>query len=403
MKLVSLDTFDNPFDQNKISAPKDHKQNESQARKRKAQDGEVSDKNSPTEEMIDMINAGHQQSFREESHGLAKSSTTEIEHSNSENTPPSTNYIKSPSAPQLDWRKACAKKISRTGAPNVRTLIERYNQKVIESQTGKSPSSSNVSSPTTLRKTSTPVNSSCPQQYVPHFSSTPNTPTTSPSYTSLDFKTGNFPKSPPSSPSSVARSEALKRAREHFIASPQLSIQNSPEMQRADETSRRIPQKSPDSPWAGPEREAFTLQRTRSDEDRMSHSSVDSMNLVMLRAGENCRESRHPKKSADSQKAESAERHNLKASKSLSSSSLFKAVLHSDFKVPTNLLKLKRSKRKKDMSTVTELCRQSLLLTSEDAPNILAPASHKSCPSSPELKSKTAKPNWLQRNIFRHK
>ncbi|CAL1296833.1 unnamed protein product [Larinioides sclopetarius] len=404
MTLVSLESFDNPFDPNKTPAQKDLKQNESQARKRKAQDGEVSDKNSPTEEMFDMLNAGQQQSFRDEFRNLAKSSTTAIEHGNLENTPPPTNYIKSPSAPQLDWRKTCAKKISRSGAPNVRTLIERYNQKVVEIQTGKSPSSSNVSSPTTLRKTSTPVNSSCPQQFVPHFSSTPNTPTTSPSHTSLDFKTRDFPRSPPSSPSSVARSEALKKAREQFIASPQLSIQNSPEMQRTDdETSRNIPQKSPDSPWAGPESEEFPLQRTKSDEDQMSHSSMDSMNLVMLRAGESCRESRQPKKSVDSHKGESAERHNLKASKSLSSSSLFKAVLHSDFKVPANLLKLKRSRRKKDMSTVTELCRQSLLLTSEDAPNILGPASHKSCPSSPELKSKTAKPNWLQRNIFRHK
>ncbi|XP_055951798.1 uncharacterized protein LOC129987861 isoform X2 [Argiope bruennichi] len=399
MKLVSLDNFDNPFDQNKIFTLKNYKQNESQARKRKAQDGDISDKNSPTEEMVDIINAGQQQAFREESHPLAKSSTTGIEHINSESSPISTNYIKSPSAPQLDWRKACAKKISRTGAPNVRTLIERYNQKVIESQSGKSPSSSNVSSPITLRKISTPVNSSCSKQYVAHFSSTPSTPTASPICTSLAFKSGNFTKSPQSSPSSDVRSEALKKAREYFIASPQLSIQNSPETKRTGETS----QKSPESAWAASEREAFALQKKRSDEDRLSHSSMDSMNLVMLRAGESCRESRLPKKLADAQKIEMVERPNLKASKSLSSSSLFKAVLHSDFKVPTNLLKLKRSKRKKDMSTVTELCRQSLLLTSETAPNILAPTAHKSCPSSPELKSKTTKPNWLQRNIFRHR
>ncbi|GFY55680.1 uncharacterized protein TNIN_249501, partial [Trichonephila inaurata madagascariensis] len=408
MKLVSLDNFDSPFEPNGSLTTKEHQQSEPQNRKRKADDGSCSGKNSPTEEMIDMITAGKNPS---DSRSLTKSSTTELESGNSQNVSSRTNYIKSPSAPQLDWRKVCAKKISRSGAPNVRILIERYNQKLIESQTGKSPLSSNVSSPTTPRKISTPVNSSSPPEYIPHFSSTPNTPTSSPSYTPLAFKSAaNYPKTPPSSPVSLARSEALKKAKEDFIASsPQVSTPNSPIMLRTD-SSQTTPQKSIESPWLERHQtkdqlsKTVPLERTRSDEDRMSNCSMDSMSLVMLRAGENCRESRLPKKTSDSQKGELPEGHTLKTSKSLSSSSLFKTVLHSDFKVPTNLLKLKRSKRKKDMSTVTELCRQSLLLTTEDTQNILTPASHKSCPSSPELKAKTVgKPNWLQRNIFRHK
>ncbi|GFR01360.1 uncharacterized protein TNCT_209711 [Trichonephila clavata] len=409
MKLVSLDNFDSPFDPNGSLTTTEHQQSEPQNRKRKADDGSCSGKNSPTEEMIDMITSGKIQS---DSRSLTKSSTTELESGNSQTVSSRTNYIKSPSAPQLDWRKVCAKKISRSGAPNVRILIERYNQKLIESQTGKSPLSSNVSSPTTPRKISTPVNSSSPPEYIPHFSSTPNTPTSSPSYTPLAFKSAkNCPKTPPSSPTSLARSEALKKAKEDFIASsPQVSTPNSPIMLRTSDVSPTTPQKSIESPWLERHQtkdqlsKTGLLERTRSDEDRMSNCSMDSMSLVMLRAGENCRESRLPKKTSDSQKGDLPEGHTLKTSKSLSSSSLFKTVLHSDFKVPTNLLKLKRSKRKKDMSTVTELCRQSLLLTTEDTQNIITPASHKSCPSSPELKAKTVgKPNWLQRNIFRHK
>ncbi|GFU26966.1 uncharacterized protein NPIL_115582 [Nephila pilipes] len=411
MKLVSLDNFDSPFEPKESFTTKEYQQSESQKRKRETDDGSCSGKNSPSEEMIDMITAGQNQLLQSDSRNLTKSSTTDLESGHSQNVSSRTNYIKSPSAPQLDWRKACAKKISRSGAPNVRILIERYNQKLIESQTGKSPLSSNVSSPTTPRKISSPVYSS-PQEYIPHFNSTPNTPTSSPSYTPLAFKsTANYPKTPPSSPTSLARSEALKKAKEDFIASsPQVSTPNSPVMLRTANVSQTPPQKPTESPWLerrqpeGQLSKTVKLDRTRSDEDRMSNCSMDSMSLVMLRAGENCRESRLPKKTSDSQKSEPHEGHNLKTSKSLSSSSLFKTVLHSDFKVPTNLLKLKRSKRKKDMSTVTELCRQSLLLTTEDTQNILTPASHKSCPSSPELKSKTVvKPNWLQRNIFRHK
>ncbi|GIY92911.1 uncharacterized protein CEXT_427841 [Caerostris extrusa] len=397
MRLVSLDNFDTPFDNNnnnKSKAGKENQQSESQPRKRKAEDGDYSGKSSPSEEMIDMINAGLKV---KEPHTLTKSSTTGSEQNHAKADSKLTNYVKSPSAPQLDWRKTCAKKISRSGAPNVRTLIERYNQKLTESQTAKSPLSSNVSSPTSCRKISTPVSSCYPQEHYPHFSSTPNTPTSSPTYTPLIFKATNYPRSPPSSPPLVARSEALRKAREDFIASPQVSKTSSPVMLRTADTSRTVIRNPTEDQLSK------TFERTRS-EDRMSNCSMDSASLVMLRAGENCRESRMPKKSTDSRKDETVEGHNLKTSKSLSSSSLFKAVLHSDFKVPTNLLRLKKSKRKKDMSTVTELCRQSLLLATDDTQNILTTASHKSCPSSPELKSKTAvKSSWLQRNIFRHK
>ncbi|GIY26676.1 uncharacterized protein CDAR_29361 [Caerostris darwini] len=400
MRLVSLDNFDTPFDNNnKSKAGKENQQSESQPRKRKAEDGDCSGKSSPSEEMIDMINAGLK---LKEPHTLTKSSTTGIEQNHAKANTKLTNYVKSPSAPQLDWRKACAKKISRSGAPNVRTLIERYNQKLTESQTAKSPLSSNVSSPTSCRKISTPVSSCYPQEHYPHFSSTPNTPTSSPSYTPLIFKATNYPKSPPSSPPLLARSEALRKARENFIASPQVSKTSSPVMLRTVDTSKATLRNPTENTWSEKQL-SKTFERTRS-EDRMSNCSMDSASLVMLRAGENCRESRMPKKSTDSRKDETVEGHNLKTSKSLSSSSLFKAVLHSDFKVPTNLLRLKKSKRKKDMSTVTELCRQSLLLATDDTQNILTTTSHKSCPSSPELKSKTAvKSSWLQRNIFRHK
>lgn len=326
-------------------------------------------------------------------------------------------YIKSPSAPHLDWRKACAKKVSREGAPNVRSLIEKYN-KVAEGQTIKSANSSNLSSPTVNRKISAPVYTSKSERNIPsHSFSTPTTPSiisASEFYNPLVFKPINLDllsRSPPESPLSAARAEAIKRAKEQFIAA-QTTIATFPDYRQLKKSllpksdEKLEPENySPTASSLPIKAVAETLKRT--DDDRMSNCSMDSMNLVMYRTGETCQESRFSKRTMDYSRQDSdplERKNNLKTSKSLSNSSIFKTVLNSDFKMPSTLMKLKRSKRKKELPTVSHLCRQSLLLTPDDTGKVPSALSHKSCPSSPELKNKReVKTGWFHRNIFRHK
>ncbi|KFM71127.1 hypothetical protein X975_02402, partial [Stegodyphus mimosarum] len=331
-------------------------------------------------------------------------------------------YVKSPSAPQLDWQKVGSKKLSREGATNVKALIERYNQKVIESQSPTSPLSSNVSSPVTERKTSTKFYSTKNiPSFVTHSCSTPNTPSilyASAYYNPVIFKPTNldfFSATPPSSPNSSARSEAVRKAKEHFISSPvstslPISFRTDQSNFSISSTQKYTDAQSPEIelPLKHTEHEARfkTVSTTRPDEDTLSNSSIDSMSLVVFRTGENCQESRLSKRTSDYQKSESQtiEGNNLKTSKSLSNSSLFKSVLSSDFKMPSSFLKLRRSKRKKDMATVSQLCRQSLLLADEGISELPHPAAHKSCPSSPDLKPKSSsKSSWFHRNLFGHK
>ncbi|XP_035208606.1 myosin-2 heavy chain-like isoform X2 [Stegodyphus dumicola] len=331
-------------------------------------------------------------------------------------------YVKSPSAPQLDWRKVGPKNLSCEGATNVKALIERYNQKVIESQSPTSPLSSNVSSPITERKVSTNFHStkSIPP-VITHSCSTPNTPSilyASAYYNPVIFKPTNldfFPATPPSSPNSSARSEAVRKAKEHFISSPVST--SLPVSFRTDQSNFGLSSTQKYGDTHSPETDLSlqhtqhdarfkTISTTRRDEDTLSNSSIDSMSLVVFRTGENCQESRLSKRTSDYQKSgsQTIEGNNLKTSKSLSNSSLFKSVLSSDFKMPSSFLKLRRSKRKKDMATVSQLCRQSLLLTDEGISELPHPASHKSCPSSPDLKPKgSSKSSWFHRNLFGHK
>ncbi|KAG8183129.1 hypothetical protein JTE90_024432 [Oedothorax gibbosus] len=404
MRLVSLNNFESPFDKNSYLFQKEVQHTGQYPNKRKAE-GDIDE--SPRLPIESCMISNRE---AEETNRVKLQNNSNISSGIEQGHTSETHYVKSPSAPQLDWRKVCAKKVSKSGAPNVRTLIERYNQKMIESQLPKSPISSNVSSPATPRKISNPVGSCSSPTFVPRFCSTPNTPTSSPSHNPLIFSSSStsFTKSPPSSPASVARAMALSKAKEHFIAS-QSSTPTSPVISPRFHIAHGHSSESTPTPTQKSRNDSLygRLELRRLDDDGTSNSSMDSMNIVMMRAGENCRESRLPKRPTDAQRNEassSCDRNNLKTSKSLSSSSLFKSVLNSEFKMPSSLLRLKRSKRKKDMSTVTELCRQSLLLTTDDVQSLPPAVSHKSCPNSPELKLKTiVKSSWLQRNIFRHK
>lgn len=328
-------------------------------------------------------------------------------------------YVKSPSAPHLDWRKTCAKKVSREEASNVRSLIEKYN-KVAENKQSTSSNSVNLSSPTWNKKMSAPLSISRSDNVIPSQSaSTPTTPnimSASAFYNPLIFKPVNldlFPKSAPESPLSAARTDAIKKAKEQFIASQNTNYLKNrgkfmlPNLTLTGVNDVKSTPVNHEAISVSASSRTDNVQTKQPDDDRLSNCSMDSTNLVMFRTGETCQESRFSKRSGDYSRTESDtldRRNNLKTSKSLSSSSIFKSVLSSDFKMPSSLLKLKRSKRKKDMSTVSQLCRQSLLLTTDDADKIAPQSTHKSCPSSPELKSKTeVKPNWFHRNILRHK
>ncbi|XP_015925412.1 early endosome antigen 1 [Parasteatoda tepidariorum] len=408
LKLVSLSKFDTPFssDGNQMNTPNNSPTEPFPQRKRKAD--QSSTDNSPLNGTNKIADQFDRVLLQSNSHDFSSNFTSEDDSKG--------HYVKSPSAPQLDWRKTCAKK-SKSGAPNVKTLIEKYNQKVIESQTFRSPYSSNVNSPSTIRKTSAPTQScqSPLPQTIPSFFSTPTTPVTFESSNNSPifkhFTSELVSKSPPSSPLAIARAEALRRAKEEFISSqtslslpPGLPTECITRLGNDDEMEKL--QNEVKYRKAAETDQQRQLQHVAQDDDVASCSSMDSANIVMLRAGANCQELRMPKRNLEPQKSDNQveEKHNLKPSKSLSNSSLFKSVLSHDFKMPSSLLRLKKSKRKKDMSTVTHLCRQSLLLTCEDTSALPVQSSHKSCPSSPDLKTKNAgKSGWFQKNIFKHK
>lgn len=392
---------------------KERQQNEKTSRKRKAEDGVPASRSlTKKEEAIadQYLNASNQNC---PSPSLS---------SDKENIPThySSNYIKSPSAPQLDWRKGCAKKISKESASNVRSLIEKYN-KVAENQQFRSPNSSNLSSPTWNRKISAPLQTSKSDRVIiaSQSASTPTTPSiisASAFYNPLVFKPINldlFPRSAPESPLSAARAEAIRRAKEQFISSQNVdriessrsyTLPNSSLRNTNDENTNFV---NNITRSLSAQTNTNTKDGKKTDDDRLSNCSMDSTSLVMFRTGETCQESRLHKRSIEYSRTEVdtlERRNNLKTSKSLSNSSLFKSVLSSDFKMPSTLLKLRRSKKKKDMATVSQLCRQSLLLTTEDTGKVLSQSPHKSCPSSPELKTKSEiKSNWFHRNILRHK
>lgn len=396
-------------DSDTIEAVNGRLQNESNiSRKRKAEDSDslpkvltVEESDADTDQQSNISNQN------------VLSSNTEIIKSQS------VNYIKSPSDPHLDWRKGCAKKVSKEGAPNVRSLIEKYN-KVAESQQLKSPNSSNLSSPTWSRKISAPIYTSKSERAIPLYSSsTPTTPSVLSActfYNPLIFKPINldlFPKSAPESPLSAARNEAIKKAKEQFIASQNTNYSEGrcaftlPNLRVTDTNNKRVTPVNHEPTSLSALTKADKGDTKGTDDDRVSNCSMDSTSLVMYRTGETCQESRFSKRSFDHFRTESdtiETKHSLKTSKSLSNSSIFKSVLNSDFKIPSTFLKLKRSKRKKDMATVSKLCRQSLLITTDDSEKVSSQSSHKSCPSSPELKNKSeVKSNWFHRNILRHK
>ncbi|XP_054717552.1 uncharacterized protein LOC129226949 [Uloborus diversus] len=386
---------------------KDYFQSESISRKRKAESEDDSGKGTSCSEATSVM---ENSLFQKSSDQIEKPCPYNGRETKSKVQ--EVSYIKSPSAPQLDWRKVCAKKISREGAPNVRTLIEKYNR-VAESQTVQSPVSSNLNSPVERRKVSYTTSHCLSDSSIsPQSLSVPNTPnvvSASIFYNPLVFKPTNldlFSSTPPESPMSRARNEALIKAKQTFMSSqdklPQVS--DVQESSKSEITNIRTINTTSIPGTYGTKENIPAIDQHKHEDDSVSNCSMDSMSLVVFRTGESCKESRLSKRSVENPKQEQAnEPSSLKPSKSLSNSSLFKSVLSSDFKVPSSLLRLKRSKRKKDMGAVSHLCRQSLLL-SEDSQDTTPPPSHKSCPSSPELKSKgSIKPNWFQRNLFRHK
>lgn len=341
-------------------------------------------------------------------------------------------YFKSPSAPQLDFKLGCTRKISREGAPNVKGLIEKYNQKAMENLPPKYPRSApNQNSSIPVRKISAVDWRSHQQQQanIPFTQALSCSPSSSvesnapflhcPHEIGEASRLCTPPVSPPTSPASRARAEALHKAKENFM-SANVSPIKPPMFVGKDEISKSLKNTSADSNKPSEEAQIQSYTNSVPEDDRISSCStrsMDSTSLVVYRTGESCQESRLARKvDSDRRKigTETVETTQMISPESSTSTpSITKTVAGYEFKLPTSLmnLKLRRSKRKKDLATVSELCRQSLFITKDedlatenslDANNRIK--SPRSCPSSPELKSKSKpKTGWLQWSILRHK
>ncbi|XP_023241761.1 uncharacterized protein LOC111640000 [Centruroides sculpturatus] len=235
-------------------------------------------------------------------------------------------------------------------APNVKILIEKYNQKALESKVEKS-------------------------NLLPKVQNEDG----------LEIRDGQRSSVSPGS----TRAEMIKKAKEDFI------LQNSSSNYALPSNSRNECQENANDKIG---------RYCQIDDDSLSTNSAisaDSVHLVLCRSAESCKESRLARRSVAEKQTSSSEISPPVTPTSPDTKSSKSGGNFLNFK-------LRKSKKEKELASITKLCRQSLFLNldkdiskSEESKPVLA--NPQSCPSSPEVKSKPTKTKggWLHKTFFK--
>lgn len=248
-------------------------------------------------------------------------------------------------------------KYSKNQAPNVRILIERYNKKVQENKEFKT------------------------------FNSTSKSPSDKLTSFNVSVTIGNQDSS---ISGSQTRAQMLKKAKEQFISQNCCPNFTLPSDTKIIKKEHQEGTNDPNSKYC------------RTDDDNSSTNSAlstDSVNLVLCRSAELCKESRLARRSLAEKQQLLSEEISPPITPTIPDAKLGKSFLN---------FKLRKSKKEKELASISELCRQSLFLninkdnskSEEDKSLKMSP---QSCPSSPELKSKPSKNkgSWLHKTFFK--